>query len=110
MSPLETGKLYIGDYKNGKRHGWGRQILSSGEFYEGYFKLGEPTLEGIMGNALNLKQVKIFKFQFKDSLFLSVLFSNLKKIKLIRFEKCSFPSECKFIFDGKAADSKIKRL
>ena len=35
---LENGSIYIGQWKNGLRHGKGKQIWTDGSVYEGFWK------------------------------------------------------------------------
>ena len=43
---LTEGTTYIGQYLDGQRHGWGKQIYENGRHYQGMFKYDLPNHKG----------------------------------------------------------------
>ena len=44
----EDGSTYLGQYKNGLRHGEGRQIFTDGSLYEGFWRYDKVDMKGRM--------------------------------------------------------------
>ena len=69
----ETDSIYVGEVKDGKRHGRGTLTLPDGEKYEGEFKDGEYNGNGI----LTLPDGEKYEGEFKDGKQWTVTFTDL---------------------------------
>ena len=69
----ETDSIYVGEVKDGKRHGSGTLTLPDGEKYEGEFKDGEYNGNGI----LTLPDGEKYEGEFKDGKQWTVTFTDL---------------------------------
>jgi hypothetical protein len=53
----EDGRVYIGDYRNGKKDGYGQYTWPDGRRYEGYWKDGYQNGEGTISILFRLSDL-----------------------------------------------------
>ena len=73
----ETDSIYVGEVKDGKRHGRGTLTLPDGEKYEGEFKDGEYDGRG----TLTLPDGEKYEGEFKDGKPWTVTFTDVDDSK-----------------------------
>lgn len=67
-----NGEIYIGTFKNGERHGFGKYTFSDGKKYEGFFKNG---LKHGHGKIIH-KNGKIIYVEYKDNKLVTNLYGD----------------------------------
>ena len=70
---IETASIYVGEVKDGERHGRGTLTLPDGEKYEGEFKDGKYDGRG----TLTLPDGEKYEGEFKDGKPWTVTFTDL---------------------------------